>query len=327
MLTKPVETTNSLQVHRERPAWQHLLLIVAYFLAAMFIGQFVGMVLAAALYSVSLPEVPLILHNFSHPNSKAIVYLLQGFSSFFGFVVGPVLYLYHWGNPNQPGGSLSNLLNRPQATIIPLGLAAVITVCFMAVNSPLIEWNATLELPAGMQGFEQWARGLEEQAARITRKLIEFESIGDFLLALLVMAVLAAVGEELLFRGLLQPVLGKIFRNAHVGIWLSALFFSLFHFQFFGLLPRMALGILFGYLFYWSGSLVMPILGHFINNGLTLLLAYLASSGVLDYNMESTEALPLTSILVCLVVGVAASVAFYQYFNKRVKHEYVEQRV
>src|SRR5690554_5832087 len=105
--------------------------------------------------------------------------------------------------------------------------------------------------------------------------MTRFDNAGDFILALIVIGLIPAVGEELLFRGLVQNQIGAITKNIHVAIWLAAFLFSTFHFQFYGFVPRMFLGVLFGYLYYWSGNLFIAMLAHFINNGLTLILLYM----------------------------------------------------
>ena len=86
-------------------------------------------------------------------------------------------------------------------------------------------------------------------------------------------AMIPAIGEELLFRGVLQKQLIKGLGNAHVAIILTAVIFSAFHLQFLGFFSRALLGMLFGYLYYWSKNMWYPILTHFTNNGLALLLA------------------------------------------------------
>ncbi|MFA5196683.1 MAG: CPBP family intramembrane glutamic endopeptidase, partial [Bacteroidales bacterium] len=108
-----------------------------------------------------------------------------------------------------------------------------------------------------------------------------------FFINILMIAVLPAIGEEFFFRGVLQRLLGEWFKNVHVAVIVTAVIFSAFHLQFYGFLPRFLLGMFLGYIFYWSGSLWVPIIVHFINNGLAVVVAWLSARGMVDFNFET----------------------------------------
>ena len=99
-------------------------------------------------------------------------------------------------------------------------------------------------------------------------------------------ALLPALGEELMFRGVLQRLFHDWTKNIHVSIFLAALVFGLFHLQFYGLLPRVFLGMVLGYLFYWTGSLWVPIFVHFMNNASAVIAAYFESTGATSAKWE-----------------------------------------
>ncbi len=139
-----------------------------------------------------------------------------------------------------------------------------------------------------------------------------FDSSGDFLLGVVVIALLPAIGEELVFRGMLQPELFRATGNHHAAIWISAIIFSAFHLQFFGFVPRMLLGALFGYLYVWSGNLLIPMLAHFVNNGFSVLMMYLYQKGTIPIDLDAPEAAPWP-----LVVGfTTVFIALMYYFKK-----------
>src|SRR5258706_11828197 len=168
-----------------------------------------------------------------------------------------------------------------QKTISPstLILTAMVVLFFMMPNSLLIEWNANVVLPDFLKDLETWARQREDYAEELTTFLTTFASTGEFLLAFIVVAVLPAIGQELVFRGMLQPQLQSATRNAHFAIWISAFLFSSLHMQFFGFVPRLVLGALFGYFYSWSGNLILPIVSQFFNNGFSIFMLYLNKSG------------------------------------------------
>jgi membrane protease YdiL (CAAX protease family) len=99
-------------------------------------------------------------------------------------------------------------------------------------------------------------------------------------------AFLPSIGEELLFRGVIQRIFTNWTRNYHWGIWISALLFSALHMQFYGFIPRMFLGVLFGYLLVWSGSMWLPIIAHFINNAVAVVAMYLIDKELLSPEIE-----------------------------------------
>jgi hypothetical protein len=130
-------------------------------------------------------------------------------------------------------------------------------------------------------------------------------------------AFLAALGEELLFRGALLKMIYLSVKNVHVAVWISAFIFSAFHLQFYGFVPRMVLGLLFGYLFVWSGSLWIPIVLHFIFNGISVIAAFLYQHGIIDVDVEALGT--TQNSLLILLSGIASLMLFgmiYKFKNK-----------
>ena len=139
----------------------------------------------------------------------------------------------------------------------------------------------------------------------------------DLAVNLILIAIIPALAEELLFRGCVQQVMKEWFRNVHVAIWVTAFIFSFIHFEFYGFLPRLLLGAMLGYLFYWSGSLWVPIIAHTLNNGLQVLLSYLYDHGMIAFNINSDEAVPVYLILVSIVMGAGLLYAFKRISDQR----------
>lgn len=296
---------------RDLSPWRSLLLLIIYFFCGLFIGQFVAVLLCMAIFGLGFAETSQIAGALQHPQSRNILFVLQFFSAVGGFIVGPLLYLYHYERQRLPG-----LINKRGRAIIPLILLVLVTLSFMMVNSILIEWNANITLPETLKTVESWMQNKEQYLQKLTDVLTTFPSLLDFLGAFVVIALLPAFGEELFFRGLMQPLVQRLAGNAHAAIWITAFVFSVFHFQFYGLLPRLFLGALFGYLYYWSGNLLMPVLGHFINNGFSLLMRYLYQLGLVSFDSNETEALAGTTIALFLIIGMVSIVAYRNYFTR-----------
>ncbi|GHV08640.1 hypothetical protein FACS1894160_3270 [Bacteroidia bacterium] len=132
--------------------------------------------------------------------------------------------------------------------------------------------NQEMALPEFLKPLEDLMRSMEEQNAKATESMLYAKNTIDFIFNILIVAVFAAIGEEFLFRGVLQTVFGKSIRNRHIVIWSVAILFSAIHFQFFGFVPRMLLGVYFGYLLYYTQNIWIPIMAHFTNNFITVVL-------------------------------------------------------
>jgi len=182
-----------------------------------------------------------------------------------------------------------------QIQYAPAPKALIFSFLLLLLSMPLVQlsfWlNELLPLP-------EWAHSVEDDAAEMISGMLSVEDIGSLLFNLLVVALIPAVGEELFFRGIVQKKAVQYFKNPHFAIWLGAFFFSAFHFQLEGLFPRMVLGAVLGYLYYWTNNLWIPILLHLFNNASIVIGSY---SGTEE--MMASEALELTPLLGLMVLG------------------------
>lgn len=288
------------------PFWV-MLLLLAFMTAGMFIAYFVFSLLISWIFGISIFEFASIAENpASNPQGANMMLLMQGVLQFFSFVVAPLVMLKSFGY------NLDTYLNwkvRPSAIL--LLLSGILIVVLMPANSLVIDWNAKLELPEFMKGFAEWARAKEDEMAELTKLIADFSTLPKLLVGIIVVAVIPAIGEELVFRGVLQRQIHRWFDNTHVAIWIAAIVFAAIHMQFFGFIPRMVLGAMFGYLYFWSGRIMVPIIAHFVNNGFTVFLLYLQQTGKIDFDVESTEAMPWIWVLLSLLL--TAGVLYYLY--------------
>jgi membrane protease YdiL (CAAX protease family) len=127
----------------------------------------------------------------------------------------------------------------------------------------------------------------EALGARITEAFLSTTSAGGLTVNLIMIAVLPALAEELLFRGVLAKLFRDWTRSNHLAVMISAFVFAAIHLQFYGFLPRFLLGVALGYLFFWSGSLWLPIAAHFTNNFLSVMVEFLFRKGLIPTNAEN----------------------------------------
>ena len=281
------------------------IIVLGLLFVGFFVGQFVGAIVSfifAMANGMGMDEMtknPNAIYDYMALGEVLTTQML--YTIVFTFVT-PWFYLKLIAK--QPLSSVSN-----ETKVDPiLAIATVIgTFSFLFVNAYFIEWNANFQFPEFMSGFEEWARDLEEQLAAATEKFTSFNSFGQFLFGFFVIAILAGIGEEFLFRGVLQNSLHKWTKNSHVAIWITAFIFAAIHMQFYGLVPRMLLGAVFGYLYVWSGNIWYPIIAHIANNGIAVIMTYTMS----DVNLDETEAVPV----IYQVIGVTVFIVFMFLFR------------
>ena len=162
--------------------------------------------------------------------------------------------------------------------IAPHWREILFVILLLAISMPAMNYivylNEQLSLPDSLSAIEQWMRATEDAAKAVTDSFLKGNTFLGMIGCVLLMGVLTGISEEMLFRGALQGSLSQ-FRNSHFSIWLAAIVFSLLHFQFFGFVPRLLLGAVFGYLLVWTGSLWVPIIAHAINNSVVVISSYI----------------------------------------------------
>jgi len=153
-------------------------------------------------------------------------------------------------------------------------ITILIVLAAQGVVSLLGYLNNNLHFPDSLFNIEQQLRNIEKKALLLITSILSETNIYKLLLNIIIIAIIPAIGEELFFRGILQRYLHETFNNAHVAIFSTALIFSFVHFEFFTFLPRFFLGLILGYIFYWNKNVLLPILAHFTNNFIGIMIYY-----------------------------------------------------
>lgn len=218
----------------------------------------------------------------------------------------PAVTLVKWSG-NKPIAYLALDYTKNSSSYGLYILAFLILLTAMPFITLLSQINQTFVLPDWLSEVEVWMRNLEESAKNTTNLLLKGTSVWDYLGNILFIGVFAAIAEEVFFRGVLQKLLIKLFKNIHAGVWIGAFIFSLMHMQFYGFIPRIVLGAMLGYLFVFSGSLWLPIFVHFMNNALVVTFNFFFSENSFYQYLEEP---PITFNF--LLVGFM-SVGFFMY--------------
>lgn len=246
------------------------------------------------------------LTDFNNPETLRVLKYFQTVQAIGLFIVPPIIlgYLFY-GNVKE-----YLFLNK---SFNPSSLLLVLVLMFFA--GPFInfigELNNSMVFPEWAAGIENWMKDAEESAAQITEAFLNVKTIPALAFNIFMVAFLPAIGEELLFRGVIQRIFTNMTRNYHWGIWISAILFSALHMQFYGFVPRVFLGAIFGYMLVWGGSMWLPILGHFLNNAIAVIAMFLIHNKTISPKFEEigstsdsyyAAALSLVLIIVFMVM-------------------------
>ena len=158
----------------------------------------------------------------------------------------------------------------------------------------------------------------EATLTQLTQMFLNVDTVGGLIVNLLLMALLPALAEELTFRGILQRLIGKKQEDKgivpHMAIWVTAIVFSAIHMQFYGFIPRMLMGALFGYMMVWSGTIWIPMLMHFVNNAAAVILYYISNHA--GWDMDKVDAIGTNNTLWLGIVSIVLTIVGIYMFRR-----------
>lgn len=279
--------------------WLDVLTAIMVILAGfVLIGPVIGLFIALPLYDGSLEQFLAQANNPTQSDGLRVpLMVFQGCVTTIGLGIVPAFYWWR-SKRISPIGMIGTRISI-QSTLF----AILAMIFFLGPVSLFIYWNSNIELPDG--GFENFVRRAEDRALVVTTYMTSFASFSEFIIGLVVIAVLPSICEELAFRGILQPELHRASKNIHVAIWVSSILFSALHLQFYGFFPRVLLGAMFGYLYFWSGNLLIPMIAHVVNNGLQVILIYFGQKEIAGVDLESPAMPSLTTVGVMTALWLA----------------------
>jgi membrane protease YdiL (CAAX protease family) len=175
--------------------------------------------------------------------------------------------------------------------------------------------NQQMKFPGWLKGVEQWMADMENSQAEILEKMLQANDLWDLLFIILIIGVLTGIGEEFIFRGVLQNIFAKAIRNPHTVIWTVAFVFSAIHLQFYGFVPRLLLGAYLGYLLYYTQNIWTPVLAHFTNNSIGIILAYVFRDA--PEKVKAIDAIGYESSLGWAFVSLTLFVFFFWKIRER----------
>lgn len=233
------------------------------------LASFFGFLIAQFVLGVPLLTNPTLAEDLLNPELVPALRMLQVMQALGMLILPSLAYLYLTHSSNGLG-----IFHTPMRQGIMLSI--VLFMVAMPFINFLGDWNAHIALP---EPFGTWVTQKETQTEKLIERFLQMPHLGWLAFNLFMIALLPALGEELLFRGVAQRLLANWSGNAHVAVWVAAILFSAIHMQFLGFVPRLFMGAALGYLFLWSGNLWYPIIAHFANNAMAVVLVYMQQHG------------------------------------------------
>lgn len=277
-------------IFAERPALFQLLSLLFLILAGGLLSSLIGLWLFTLLYSSSA-------NLMENPEMLRLIQFLAAIGTF----LVPALIMAFFCS--------SNIRKYLYASTFPKGKTIILTILSVVLISPFISLtgilNKMVKLPDILYPIEAWMQAKEVEAEKLTTLMLSGEGLIILIQNIFVVAVVAAITEEFLFRGTLRQVFSKTTKNQHLIVWLAAIVFSLFHMQFYGFIPRMLLGAYFGYLLLWGNNIWLPVIAHFSNNFLgvvSLTNPNLAKNEFITGNVSTENMLPFTFVSISFAI-------------------------
>ncbi len=190
-----------------------------------------------------------------------------------------------------------------------LAMALLSLLLLLPIIQYSYQFNQGLPLP-------DWMIDMEAEATESIARLIQMNHWGEYLINLLIIAALPALGEEILFRGVIQPMGYRMWKKPGVSVWVTAALFSAIHLQFAGFLPRLILGGFLGYLFLWTRRLWLPIVVHFFNNALMVSTSYFLPEEAASLEESGLPNMPVFAPLLALLLLLPVGRFFLQVYQE-----------
>ena len=209
----------------------------------------------------------------------------------------------------DPGYVLDSKHFSPYGMGIVILVTIAMTLASMIVFDAPNWWNMKLmdKLSVRFPFIENWYAD--------TMATMKILLNGPFVISFLVLAVLAPVFEEWLCRGMvLRGLLTKM--KPVWAIVISALFFAVIHLNPWQALNAFLIGLLMGYVYYKTGSLLLTMLMHFVNNGTSVVLSHIESMKEYAEVTSLVEVMNMSTYLLVIAVSCIVLAASLWAFSR-----------
>jgi uncharacterized protein len=287
-----------------------------------------------------------------HSALKLLLFLsiTIGCTFFFMFMMGIMVASATGGDFSQMPGYMANMINKPNQAIMMQGvmhlcvflMAPLLFITFIEkqnINSYLgfrvqIKWEFifyTLVLLFSVQaviwlsieGFKvlplgekihHYLQSNQDEMELLTKNLLSSKDMISFIINLIVIGGLAALCEEIFFRGVIQKFVHKTSKNIHFAVFISSFCFAIMHGLSYNTMGILFIGMLLGYIYYYTGNLLVTMLFHFLNNSMQVVMSYLFNIGSMQTDVSQIDSF---TWIQCAVSIAITGFAFYRIYRNR----------
>ncbi|MCK5782233.1 MAG: CPBP family intramembrane metalloprotease [Flavobacteriales bacterium] len=191
------------------------------------------------------------------------------------------------------------------------------SIILMFMLKPTVSWFAYINSTVDFSFLGDIGVYLMDMSILLSEKvslITQSHSNTELAINLLVIAVIPAISEEFFFRGLVQNYLITISKKPHLSIFISSLIFGMIHFNIQGFLPILFLGLILGYIYYYTQNIWVSIIAHFVNNASLLVFISQNSNNMSEIDFESPST---NSIIFSVVMSFALMFFIYSVWENR----------
>ncbi|MEP6612703.1 MAG: type II CAAX endopeptidase family protein [Mucilaginibacter sp.] len=283
------------------------LTFIGIFIFVFFAGNLIGLGIVLALYGANTLTAITSL-NMAAPHFMSAIWIIQTAGTTLPILLAPLFFA--WVIVRDVPDYIKPTIRFPWTLIL-------ITLAVMFLSMPLIEFLSNLNQKMVLPEWLKWMKESEEQTQKLMEGMLKMNGLWDMLSNVLFIGLFTAIAEEFMFRGVLQTIFYRWTKNIHVAIWITAILFSAFHMEFFGFLPRLLLGLFFGYFVAWSGSIWTGVWAHFINNSTIVIVTYLFQQKVFTGDVNNQHVFNTIAYVLSLVITFALLILYKKISDSR----------
>lgn len=272
-----------------------MLILIAFF--TLFLMQITAFLVIRPIWNVNIFENIEEISKLDSIQSINITKTIQVFYHIGMFLLPALIFRKFFGNPDR-----DFFVHRKQQEWGVWFTA----IFFFIIAYPLVNLIhlANLQIPVSENLVADDAASNET-----LMKLLGGEGTTLLLVNIFVYAIIPAIGEEFLFRGVIMRQIALSTKNIHLAVWVSAAFFSFIHGEITVFIPRFLMGVVLGYMFVWSGNIWLGVMAHLFNNVLAVLIINSILNGNLDPGFEmlgthSEDIAYLISSILLVALGI-----------------------
>ncbi len=270
---------------------------------AFFLYQIVGSLITVLILGMDLESVPV--------DSLRLMTMAGQIL----FILLPALLFARWIYSD-----VGKIIRIRKPDLKELGLFTLgIVILTPLLQAYLYIQNYYLEIFAKNSSFinsvKSFFDSLNEMVEKTYSNLLSASNIFELSLVVMVVAVVPALSEETMFRGFIQRSFELRYKK-YIGAIITALFFSLYHFNPYGFIPLFVLGAFFGFAAYQSKTLLIPMFLHFLNNFSAVSLYHIIGDDELLKSDASVNPGELSSYVLMFFGLAALFIALIVFINK-----------